>query len=106
MSHGNPRGPRARLSLTALEDRSTPAAAAAAGPYAVGVLDGRTGDVVVHAADGSVQYTVPNPYGSDFTGGVRVALADVTGDGTPDLVTAPGPGTAPTIHVSDSATHQ
>jgi len=62
--------------------------------------------VVVHAADGSVQYTVPNPYGSDFTGGVRVALADVTGDGTPDLVTAPGPGTAPTIHVFDSATHQ
>jgi hypothetical protein len=108
MSHSKTGGPRARLALTALEDRSTPAAAAASasGMYAVGVHDGQTGDVVVHAADGSVLYTVPNPYGSDFTGGVRVALADVTGDGTADLVTAPGPGTTPTIHVFDGSTHQ
>src|SRR5439155_1333380 len=103
MSHGNPRGPRARLSLTALEDRSTPAAAAAAGPYAVGVLDGRTGDVVVHAADGSVQYTVPNPYGSDFPGGVRIALGDVNGDGTSDLVVGAGFGGGPRIAVYDGA---
>jgi hypothetical protein len=105
MSHGNDRRPRARLGLTALEDRSTPASLAST-PYAVGVPDGETGDVTVHAADGSVQYTVANPYGSDFTGGVRVALADVTGDGTPDLITAPGPGTAPTIHVFDGSTQQ
>jgi hypothetical protein len=109
MSHSKTGGPRARLAVTVLEDRSTPAAATAAsasGLYAVGVHDGQTGDVVVHAADGSVAYTVANPYGSNFTGGVRVALADVTGDGTADLITAPGPGTTPTIHVFDGSTHQ
>src|SRR5689334_6102735 len=104
MSRSNASRQRTRLALTTLEDRSTPASAATA--YAVGVPDGQTGDVVVHAADGSVQYTVANPYGASFTGGVRVALADVTGDGTADLVTAPGPGIAPTVHVFDGITHQ
>src|SRR5258705_7847873 len=32
------------------------------------------------------------PFGMAFTGGVRVAMGDVNGDGTPDLVCATGPG--------------
>lgn len=84
-----------QLSVTTLEDRSTPAA----GAYAVGVA----GDAVVYDAAGAEQYRVATPYGADFTGGVRTALADVTGDGTADLVTAPGAGTAPTINVYDGA---
>jgi FG-GAP-like repeat len=46
------------------------------------------------------------PYGADFTGGVRTALADVNADGTADLITAPGAGTAPTVKVYDGKTHE
>jgi hypothetical protein len=89
-----------QLTITQLEDRTTPAVAAA---YAVGVLAGQTGDVVVYTADGTSDYRVATPYGADFTGGVRVALADVTGDGTADLITVPGAGTAATVKVYDGA---
>ena len=44
------------------------------------------------------------PYTSSFTGGARVALGDVNGDGTPDAITAPGSGTDSTITVYDGRT--
>ncbi len=34
-------------------------------------------------------------YAPSFKGGVQVITADLTGDGTPDIITAPGPGTVP-----------
>lgn len=40
-------------------------------------------------------------YDAQFLGGVRVAVGDVTGDGISDIVTAPGPGGGPDIHVYD-----
>ena len=40
-------------------------------------------------------------YGSVFTGGVRTAAADITGDGVPDILTAPGPGGAPFVNIFD-----
>ncbi|HJZ60462.1 MAG TPA: VCBS repeat-containing protein [Gemmataceae bacterium] len=40
-------------------------------------------------------------YDADFRGGVRVAMADLNGDGVPDVVTAPGPGMQPLIRVFD-----
>lgn len=45
-----------------------------------------------------------NAYSSAFRGGVRVAVGDVTGDGTPDIVTAPGAGGGPHIRVFDGNT--
>jgi hypothetical protein len=43
-------------------------------------------------------------YEGGFTGGVRAATGDVTGDGTPDIITAPGPGMRPLIRVFDGRT--
>ncbi len=40
-------------------------------------------------------------YDLNFTGGVSVAVADTDGDGTLDLVTSPGKGTAPLVKVFD-----
>ncbi len=44
-------------------------------------------------------YAQANP--ASFRGGVRVVLADVTGDGVPDVITAPGPGIAGEVKVFD-----
>jgi hypothetical protein len=38
-----------------------------------------------------LKFTI-NAYDSSMTGGVRVAVGDVNGDGTPDIITAPGKG--------------
>jgi hypothetical protein len=44
------------------------------------------------------QFRAYNPY---FGGGVRVAAGDVTGDGVPDIVTAPGIWSGPDIRIFD-----
>jgi autotransporter-associated beta strand protein len=41
-----------------------------------------------------------------FTGGVRVATGDITGDGVEDLITAPGAGGGPHIKVFDGLTFE
>ena len=43
-------------------------------------------------------------YDPAFTGGVTVAVADVTGDGYPDIITAPQSGGGPNVRVFDGRT--
>lgn len=45
-------------------------------------------------------------YDQSFRGGVRVAVAEVTGDSVPDIITAPGPGGGPVIRIFDGNTFQ
>lgn len=58
----------------------------------VRVFDGVTGNSVYREL----------PYGTSFTGGVRVAAGDVNGDGFDDIITGPGPGSPPVVKVIDA----
>ncbi len=60
---------------------------------------------VYDAATGLLDRTIA-AYDAGFKGGVRVASADVNGDGLPDIITAPGPGGPPDVRVFDGFTGQ
>lgn len=93
----------ARLAAEQLEDRSTPAFLAGA---AVVVAADADAPPLVRVVDPTTQVVETQflAYDPSFTGGVRVAVGDVTGDGYPDLVVAPGRGMAPQVKVYDGAT--
>jgi ELWxxDGT repeat protein len=73
---------------------------------AVGAGAGSTPRVRVYdAATGKLKFTLlAAPTG--FRGGVRVAVGDVNGDGTDDVVTGAGPGGGPVVKVFDGRTGQ
>src|SRR5439155_1702862 len=55
---------------------------------------------VFDAATGAIRASF-YAYAPRFLGGVRVAVADVNGDGVPDIVTGAGPGGGPHVKVVD-----
>jgi hypothetical protein len=75
---------------------------AGGGPH-VKVFDGTTGAVMQYPDHPEL---VNGFYAYDpiFSGGVRVAVGDVNGDGQPDLITGAGPGGGPHVRVFDGAT--
>jgi SpoIID/LytB domain protein len=59
--------------------------------------------VAIYTADGSVVHSGWYAYGAGFTGGVRVAVCNLYGDGAPyEIVTAAGPGGAPHVRTFGS----
>ena len=70
---------------------------------AEGSAAGVGGAVTVRNQDGSVRFTVP-VFDLSFTGGVRVAVGDVTNDGVKDIVAVPGFGGGPIVLILDSNT--
>ena len=56
------------------------------------------GSATLYNQDGTVRFTV-QPFGANFTGGVRVAAADFNGDGIADLVVGTGTGIATQVKV-------
>lgn len=89
-----------RPACVPLEDRTTPAAFPV---LATGAAAGLPPEVRVYDGWGT-ELTRFLAYDPAFTGGVNVALGDVTGDGIPDIVTAPKAGGAPNVRVFDGTT--
>jgi hypothetical protein len=71
--------------------------------FAVGAGPGGGPQVNVYDGSGALLRSFL-AYDPRFTGGVRVASADVNGDGVRDVITAPGPGGGPDIRVWDGKT--
>jgi hypothetical protein len=102
--------PTAGTSITATatdaaNDTSTfSAAITASSPItAVGAGAGGGPEVKVYNANGSLRFDF-FAFAQTFTGGVRVAVSDVNGDGAPDIVAAAGPGGGPNVKVFDGVT--
>jgi hypothetical protein len=67
------------------------------------VGQGTNGSPLVKAfsgADGSETFNFL-AFGAGFSGGVRVAAGDISGDGTPDIIVGAGPGAGPHVRVFD-----
>jgi hypothetical protein len=92
--HGSDLGIPVVLRLTVFAALITPHwASAAAGRIATGT-DGGPGGPLVKAFTSRTQTNVASffPYTPSFSGGVRVAVGDVNGDGAPDIITGSGVG--------------
>jgi lysophospholipase L1-like esterase len=72
--------------------------------YAVGRGPGQQPVVSLHETATGEELNRFLAYDPAFAGGVRVAVADVNGDGVADIVTGPGIGGGPLVKIFDGAT--
>ena len=72
-------------------------------PFAAGAGAGGAPLVSVYNPDGTPKSSVA-AFGGGFAGGVRVATADLKGDGVPDQIVGTGPGAATAVRVLNGAT--
>jgi hypothetical protein len=101
-SHRKPvrRAPRCRWDLTRLEERDVPANVA----FAAAAFQGPGTAMTVKVYDPTGAQVASFVPFADFIGGnVAVAVGDVNGDGTQDIITAPGEGGGPLVRVFDGA---
>src|SRR5262245_329153 len=98
-SNGLPqRNPQPWMSAQPLEARDNPADI-----FAVASAHGTAASITVNNAATWQQTLTINPF-DGFTNGVNVAVADVDGDGTQDVIAAPGEGGGPTLNIYSGAT--
>jgi hypothetical protein len=93
------------VGLSAGEVAASTAGLVGIGSFAVGTDAGVAASAKLYASDGkTVLQTINNPFAAGFTGGVRVAAADFTGDGVADIVMGTGPGIATDVRIFDGKT--
>jgi hypothetical protein len=72
--------------------------------FAVGSGYGQTAQVNVYDAATNAVVGILTPFGMGFSGGARVAVGDVNGDGIEDVIVGAGLGTSPMVKIYDGAT--
>ena len=72
--------------------------------YVVATSAGKPATVQVYDGPTNALLGIVTPFDDGFTGGVNVAVGDMTGDGVDDLVVASGGDHAPEVRVFDGAT--
>jgi hypothetical protein len=92
------------LMVESLEDRSLPSSNTIS-LTTVGADVGEDPTVAAFNSDGIARFQ-SRPFGSDFRGGVRVAVGNLTGDSVPNVIAVPGPGHAPIVAILDGTTGQ
>lgn len=60
----------------------------------------------VRRTDFGVETLFLQPFGPDFLGEIRIAQADLNGDGVPEIIAAAGPGGGPHVRIFDGQTRE